>query len=71
MLTPWSEAVGTVEEAGEDYVVLSFRCIIPTRQGEPARWMLRKDSKVAILLLDNGSIRVRNLDLGSKHASKP
>ena len=60
----YTEVIGNLEEVGEDYITLSSlrEYIIHTRQGEPARWLLKRGSKVAILLLDDGAIRVRILD---------
>jgi len=65
----WSEVVGTIEEVGESEVVMSFtrereRCVIPVRGDELRRWKndLKVGSHVAILLLNNGTIRIRNME---------
>jgi len=62
-----TEVIGSVEEVHEDEVILSFtrqRYVIPLRSDELLKWRnhLKVGSQVAILILNNGSIRVRNTE---------
>lgn len=62
-----TEVIGSVEEVREDEVILSFtrqRCVVPIRSDELLKWRnhMKVGSHVAILFLDNGTIRVRNME---------
>lgn len=65
-LCPWSEVVRRIEEVGDDFVTLTFvtkhRLSLP--QSEISRWKekLLVGSRVAIVMLDDGSTRVRSLE---------
>lgn len=59
-----SEVVGRVEEVHNHEIILSFRrkrCVIPVRSEGLRKWKsdLKVGCQVAILLLDDGSIRVK------------
>jgi len=58
-----TEVVGKVEEVCQDAIILSFkqRRVIPVKSDELVKWKnnLKVGSRVAILLLDDGSVRVK------------
>jgi len=62
---PMAEAIGIVEEVRSTEIVLCIRkrCVISVRGSELRKWIndLEVGSHVAILLLDDGSIRVKRL----------
>jgi len=63
----WTEIVGTVDEVGDGFITLRIAYTIRIPKGELAKWahQLRKGSRVGILFMDDGRIRVRVLDEGS------
>ena len=71
---PWTEVVGIVEEVLEDSLILSLKkeYVIHVRDDELKRWkhVLRKGSRVGILFLDDGGVRVRSLDGGEAGGSE-
>lgn len=60
----WAEVIGRVEEVGRDYIAVRIAHTIHIPEDELNRWIakLRRGSRVGILLLDDGSIRVRVVD---------
>jgi len=65
-LNPWTEVRGTVAHVCDDSLTISTtqRHTLLIGREELARWspVLRKGSHVGVLLLDDGSIRVRLID---------
>ena len=63
VLRPWDEIVGRVENIGEDHITL--RCLhvisirIPSDLMRNWRKASRKGSVIGILMLDDGTIKVR------------
>ncbi len=57
--------MGTVEEVGDESVTLKVTYIIPVTS-DLARWAdkLRVGSRIGVLFLDDGSVRVRILGVG-------
>ena len=55
------EIVGRIEEIGEDFIIIVVTYRVHFPRDELKRWVkkLRRGSKVGILLMDDGSIRVR------------
>jgi len=60
---PMAEAIGIVEEVRSTEIVLCIRkrCVISVKSEELREWVndLKVGSRVAILVLDDGTIRVR------------
>jgi len=55
------EIVGTVEEVGDDFLVIKIAYKIPFMEEELKKWAkrLRIGSRVGVLLMEDGSIRIR------------
>ena len=66
----WNEVVGTIEEIGDESITLRITHVIHIAPEELARWTakLRKGRRIGILVLDDRSIRVRNLGAGDDGA---
>ena len=66
LLRSWTEIVGRLEQWGEGTITLSVRkiLVIPVGDEDLERWesMLQRGSKIGVLILDDGRIRVRSLE---------
>jgi len=60
----WTEIVGTVDEVGDGFITLRIAYTIRIPKDELAKYahQLRKGSRVGILFMDDGRMRVRVLD---------
>lgn len=69
VLPRWCEIVGTIEDVDEGLVRISLKksAEIPLQDDEIERWrhLLKKGSRMGILLLDDGTIRVRRITPGA------
>jgi len=67
---PWSEYLGTVDVVDEDSIILlctqRIKIHVPHHIIRRWRHLLRKGSRIAILKLDDGSLRLRRLPVGQK-----
>jgi hypothetical protein len=64
-LNPWTEYVGKVVDVTDTSITLeaTIRVLIPISTDALNKWndTIRKDNHVAVLALDDGSIRVRKV----------
>jgi hypothetical protein len=62
---PWTEYVGRVVDVTDSGITLEtvYRVLIPISPDALSKWkdIFQKDNDVAILVLDDGSIRVREV----------
>jgi hypothetical protein len=62
-LTPWTEIVGRVEKIDDKSVTITchkkFRIIIPSDVLKTLRNLVRKGNRIGILMLDDGTMKVR------------
>lgn len=65
-IRPWSEVIGTVEKWGGGTITVCVKkqWVVLVGDEELKRWesMLQRGSKVGILILDDGRIRLRRLE---------
>jgi len=68
--SPWTEFVGIIKRASESTIALSCckQVKLHVREDQLRKWsnLLRKSSLVGILILDDGTIRVRRIGTARK-----